>query len=375
MLCKGCCLVFWIHRNGLAIGAPGPSKWRLWGGVPGTAAGVVCIALVAWLVALNTAPAAAGAVKEQTASLGGEVAAGDRHVTRLRNLPTGAKLDVALESDGSLAVGVVDSGGLTADSLDDDALFTGRTESRIEFSLTIPRTSTYYLVLDNRDGSTARLFSFDLRASVEADQTDQTDQTARLKEAVEELDKFEANLRQLLVFDDLEFRVGPCGQANAFTIDDVIVVCLELGTMILERVDDREQALNVVLFVMMHEIGHTLLRQWNFPSYDNEEVADELATVLLRMYGQGARVESAAGFFETFDPIAEMKNKRDRDSRHPLSEQRARNLQRWAKDPELVTRWQPFLVRHMQTAALRLLARNPKSWTDMAAVEQELAQR
>ena len=64
-----------------------------------------------------------------------------------------------------------------------------------------------------------------------------------------------------------------------------------------------------------------------------------------------------------------------RDDRHPLSAQRARNILRWANDPQLVRKWQPIFVPHMQTAVLeRLLAQSP-SWLDRSAVEKELAAR
>jgi hypothetical protein len=67
--------------------------------------------------------------------------------------------------------------------------------------------------------------------------------------------------------------------------------------------------------------------------------------------------------------------KRNREDRHPLSVQRARNIIDWLEDPELVRRWQSVLVPHMQTRILRALAVHPKEWTDVALVKKELGGR
>jgi hypothetical protein len=44
-------------------------------------------------------------------------------------------------------------------------------------------------------------------------------------------------------------------------------------------------------------------------------------------------------------------------------------------DPQLVRKWQPMLVPHMQTAILEKLQQRPTTWTDSELVEKELAAR
>ena len=117
------------------------------------------------------------------------------------------------------------------------------------------------------------------------------------------------------------------------------------------------------------------LAKWGYPFFDNEEVADEFATVLMVMFNQEERIHSLAELFQSFDPERELQLKRERDDRHPLSLQRARNIKGWMEDPDLVRRWQKILVPHMETAALQALQRRPKSWTDADAVESELSRR
>ena len=41
--------------------------------------------------------------------------------------------------------------------------------------------------------------------------------------------------------------------------------------------------MDAVSFVYLHELGHTLMRQWGLPLWDNEDAADEFATAFLLM--------------------------------------------------------------------------------------------
>jgi hypothetical protein len=73
--------------------------------------------------------------------------------------------------------------------------------------------------------------------------------------------------------------------------------------------------------------------------------------------------------------VAEALGKQFRDERHPVSAQRARNILRWLDDSNLVRKWQPLLVPHMQTAVLRRLLASPPAWADRELIEKTLAAR
>ena len=122
-------------------------------------------------------------------------------------------------------------------------------------------------------------------------------------------------------------------------------------------------------------MGHVLLRQWSYPLYDNEEAADEFATAIMLMVGQGDRIRAKIEFFDARPSLLEAIAKAFRDDRHPTSRQRARNIERWLGDPELVGRWQQILVPHMQTAMLEQLQQAPAPWVDLPLVAQQLALR
>lgn len=311
--------------------------------------------------------------REQSASVRTEVAAGDTYTARLGSLPKSASLSVRVESDAPVGVFLLDERDYRNFPDLDAPLFEGQAAGEHRFSLRAPASADYYLVIDNRDGDSARSFELAVTASVDTGASD--DLEARLERVHAELDRFEQNLRRVFVFDSLEFRIERCGTANTFADDDTVYICAEIARKLITGTDDREQARDILVFAVLHEFGHVVLRQWDYPFHDNEEVADEFATVLLVMLGKGERARSLVEYFAGLSPEEELAHKRDRDDRHPLSVQRARNIERWLDDPGLVRRWQKILVPHLQTEVLETLARSPKSWTKPALIERELARR
>jgi len=59
------------------------------------------------------------------------------------------------------------------------------------------------------------------------------------------------------------------------------------------------------------------------------------------------------------------RKKGDRDDRHPLSVQRARNILGWLDDPDLLKRWQKIFVPHRQTDLLQAMTRSTKPFFGM----------
>ena len=317
----------------------------------------------------------ATAAKQQSAQLNAEVDAGKIYTTKLGNLPRGADLQITVEVDGEIRVLLLNEGDLVALPDVKRPFFQGKTSDELKFSLKVPERGDYYLMLDNRQGRTQRNFKLNVMASA-ATPVDLPEETlAKLKAAYKELDEFEAKLRRVFVFDELSFRIGNCGTANTFSDTDTIYICTEIGRQLMQEIGDEAKARDALLFAMLHEVGHVLLNQWDYPFYANEEVADEFATVLMAMFGQAERARIQAEYFSRQSPDEELARKRNRDDRHPLSVQRARNITRWLDDPGLVKRWQKVLVPHMQSSALRALESRPKPWVDSVLIKEELARR
>lgn len=327
------------------------------------------------LALLALAPAGPVAAAEQSARASAQVGPGDTYTARLGAVPGGARLSIRISSDLPVDVILLDERDYLAFPDLEGPLFEGRADDELRFSLRVPTSGDYYLVIDNRDGDAARAVTLAVTAS--ADAAAPADLQNRLERAHAELERFERNLRRLFVFDELDIRIRRCGTANTFAdaVSDTIYICAELGRKLLEGTDDRAQARNIFLFAVLHEVGHVLLRQWDYPFYENEEVADEFATVLLVMLGQGERARSLVDYFAGLSPEEELARKRDRDDRHPLSVQRARTIGGWLEDPGLARRWQKVLVPHMQTDVLQALARSPTPWTAPDRVAHELEAR
>ena len=316
--------------------------------------------------------------KEQTVSLSATVDAGKEHITRLRNLPQDAFLSVSIEIDGAVGILLLDERNLRLPPDTRKSLFESQTADKLRIGVRIPETGIYYLVVDNRAGNTQREFSLDVtgrsgqpgKDSESAELPDSTQKT----QLDEQMARFAQNLRRYFVFEDLQFRFARCGTANAYSSDDTVIICIEIAPL-LKELGDKAKANDVFIFALMHEVGHVLLQQWGYPFHGNEEVADEFATALLVLFGQGERARTAAELFATQPAQKELEIKREQFDRHPLSVQRARNILKWLEDTELLKRWQKVFVPHMQTHVLKAMTLSNKPWIDLPLVERELTLR
>jgi hypothetical protein len=238
------------------------------------------------------------------------------------------------------------------------------------------------VILDNRSGTEPRQVRVTVRGSLggagEAGGEKPPaapDGRGSLAEAEEKLREFEQNLRTLFVFEPFPIRVNRCGAPRAFSGQFGIVLCQEYAQRLYATLGDKAKAADALVFTLFHEVGHVLLRQWGYPFFANEDLADEFATAVMVMLGQQERVRAKAEYFAANPALAEAMAKAFRDDRHSLSAQRARNIARWLKDPALVRRWQTIFVPHMQTAVLERLRQKPTAWTELALVEKEMAAR
>lgn len=103
--------------------------------------------LGATLLLTGTEAAAAGGLAQVSV----EVPAGKTRTVRVRNLPRGTVIGVAINAAGTLRVALVSATQLKSSK--PVALFRGALERRLSFRVVIPETSDYYLVLDNRRGT------------------------------------------------------------------------------------------------------------------------------------------------------------------------------------------------------------------------------
>jgi hypothetical protein len=286
---------------------------------------------------------------------------------RLRNLPKDAGVAVQVVSSGEIIVALVDSRGYQRFSQTSRPLFIGQVEKRLAFSVSIPVKGDYFVVLDNRSGQEPRAVTVTVRATRAV--------AGQIKAAEEILKRFEQQLHQLFVFDPFPIGIKPCGVPKAFVGTSGIVLCTEYIQHLYDILKDQKRTENTLSFSIFHEVARMLLSKWNHPFSANEEVADEFATVLMVMLNQKERVITIAEYFVKNQSASETLLNLFGDDRHPLSVERAKNILSWAKDPQLVHKWQKVLIPHMQTTLLKRLQQHPTPWTDLPLVEKELFER
>lgn len=233
-----------------------------------------------------------------------------------------------------------------------------------QYKFGVPATGRYYLVLDNTGalmmGRTVSLYGFEVYPG-------ETREIANERVAYE---KLYGAMQKLFEFRDFNIYVQHCGTSNAWSNPD-ITICRELST------DLTGQGLNgAVFFVFMHELGHTLLKLWDYPLFDNEDVADEFATVMTILLEQEDTARQAAQWWAASPSKNEAIAKLYANDRHTLSPQRARNIDSWlAKSNDLMHRWQKIFVPNLKTEALKALVTHQKPWVDQNLIQTELAKR
>jgi hypothetical protein len=105
-------------------------------------------ALLALLLALCV-----GAALGADAAVQLEVPAGKSKSVRLRNLPSGTVLQVAIKSSGRLLVALVSARQLKSPEGKPQAVFRGALDRSLSFSVVVPERDDYFLVLNNVRGS------------------------------------------------------------------------------------------------------------------------------------------------------------------------------------------------------------------------------
>jgi hypothetical protein len=233
-----------------------------------------------------------------------------------------------------------------------------------QYRFKVAQDGVYYLVLDN---SGAWLAPRQVSLHLDAILPQSTPESEQMKAALENQ---YAALKRVFVFHDFQTSVRHCGTVNAFSNPN-ITICVEM----LEELQSSGMT-DAINFVYLHELGHSLMREWGLPLWDNEDAADEFATAFLLMGKQQKIALQAAQWWASQgatnqDAVAKIWM----DDRHSLSPQRARNIIHWVNDAnEIVPRWEHVFVPNMQTALLESLMRDP-ALPDKDFVKSELAHR
>lgn len=298
---------------------------------------------------------------------------------RLKNLPANAVVAVEISADNPLQLFFLDEASYKKFPVVEAPLFQGDVVMKHSFTVHVPATGHYYLVLDNSKNLESTKVSLkisagrgsaDLSPDIESD-----DLKSEEKVSGVHLSKINKELAKIFIFDPFPVTVNKCGSENAYSSEDRVILCQEYIAKVQKALADKEKTSQVLLFVIFHEIGHVLLHQWNYPFYDNESIADEFATVLLVMVGEKQQLRSTAEYFASKNTGTELLSKAFKDDRHPLSIQRARNILKWMNDRERLERWQTVFIPHLHTAVLQRWQAEDKIKALLPYIEEELERR
>jgi hypothetical protein len=296
-----------------------------------------------------------------------DVAAGNWKAVRLKSLPKNAIIALEVKCDDEITVTVIDSGDYLKFPNTHRPIFVGRVQRKLSFSLTVPESGHYYVVLDNRSGLKQQAVKVTVAAA--------RGKMDRLNAANMILRQFERQLHRVFIFEPFPIGVEHCGTFNAFDNRAGIILCAGYVRQLYDGIGDTQQAKEALGFSIFHELSRVLLIQWYHPRSGIKSTADEFATVLMIMLNQKKTLSANAENFAKNPSLSIELMQVLKDDRHPLTSQRAQKILAWLKDPRLVRKWQKFLVPHMQSILLEKLQKNPTTWTDLPLVEKELSQR
>jgi len=230
----------------------------------------------------------------------------------------------------------------------------------------IEANGAYFFSVDNRRPPLASR-NLQLNVYLELDHA-----TKESRELEARLEQFYGALKKVFMFQDFQVRSEPCGFVNAFSSPrGDITLCQELIQSFAEQ-----KISTALAFILFHEVGHTFLKLWGEPEWDNEELADSFATAFLIFGGMEDWARQTATWWAQQSSDREALAKLRADDRHPLSIQRARNILRdLGRKDEVLRRWQKVFIRNMRTEALRDIEKSPPPWADVGQVRAELSRR
>ena len=176
----------------------------------------------------------------------------------------------------------------------------------------------------------------------------------------------------MFVVKPFHVEVAPCGSLNAISMDGGnIRLCTEL----LHRLGVSDGQFIGIFF---HEFGHSLLRLWGMPGWDQEDIADDFAVYMLLQFDGGIGMAADfASYFQTYaDPKDEALRVTTQGGRHSTGLQRYQNIQQRLRDPRrFMEEWNSQLYPRMRTEHLRRIAADPRPFGSQQLAVQVLAGR
>ena len=126
---------------------------------------LLCGLALAATVSLSAIIPAAGVANAAQATLNTEVEPAKWKAVRLKNLPKGAAIGLAVACTGTVGLIFVHQNELKRFPASVDPLFQGTVERKLEFSVVIPTSGDYFVIFDNRRGTELQKVKILIRAT------------------------------------------------------------------------------------------------------------------------------------------------------------------------------------------------------------------
>lgn len=245
----------------------------------------------------------------------------------------------------------------------------GYSKTKAPFSIqgSINSASQKYLILDNTYSTfITKKIDISYKATIPMNEE-------RAELLNNSLSRLYNGLKNTLTFNDFDIHVRPCGQVNAYS-ETYSTGNIHICTELLDNISKSNNT-GALTFIILHELGHSLLGLWKLPGNNNEDIADEFATYLMLMGGakSGIMLERSLDFWRNRDSKVEALNMIKYGDRHSLSIQRIRNIQENIRNnKEFSKRWSVLIYPHMTEQALESIIEKPPENANIALAKSIL---
>jgi hypothetical protein len=299
----------------------------------------------------NPSFAAAGDEHEKAAALRLKAAPGGWIGAALRGLPAGGELRLVAQATGPVTLHLLDAEDYRGFPHTRRSLLTRAVDGECVAEVTLPVGGDYYVVVDNRDGTSEPEVVLAFRA--------RAPRLAAGPELGDQLRAVANRIRHAFAIEGLELRIAPLGAARVAADGRAITLSREFVDRLGEALADRQMLRDALLFVIMHEIAG----RW--PEGEPERPED-LAAALMILFNQLDALRQQA------EAVAALPAGAAPD--HPaLRPQTASRVLARLEDPgALLSEQQDALLPMMTTATLRELQAVAPNWADPARVADAL---
>ena len=283
----------------------------------------------------------------------------------LRSLPAGGTMQIEAQSDGPVRLVMADDASYRAFPDIDAAIFDRQIASSMTAEFTLPRGGDYFLIADNRTGTTPREVLLGLRGK-QRDPHDGMDLAGQLSVLQQRMEAT-FDLRGLTLVFDTPGPPAPIRAGRKLIVGSDFVAQLEAAT------SDRLVVRGAVLFTIMHEVAS----DWLATSAGPPTVLPEhLAAALMILFNQLDSARRQAAHFAARPALPDALSRAIAEPGHPLSPAIAGAVRRRLDAPQSLLRdvAEPVLAR-MRTATLEQLNAEAPEWADPGRVATALDAR